>query len=352
MTGFNTRSIHSGRPDRSPDGPFNTPISLNSTYYAGGDIGYARYGNDNCRDLENAISSLEGGKTLAFSSGMSAVSSVLSTVPVGGIVVASNQGYAGVNATLKKLNDENKIIARFVDIANTEEVLGNLIGAYMLWIESPTNPMLDVAELKTLISCAKQLNIVVVVDNTFATPINQQPLKLGADISLHSVTKYLSGHSDVLIGSVSTNNDILFDKIEFERKINGTIAAPFESWLSLRGIRTFPLRFRKSEDNAKELFWLLSNHPKINKVYYPGFGGVISFEVNATADEVDEICYSSKLIGYATSLGSVESLWERRRRWPLESILVPHNLIRLSVGCEDIDDIWNDIKYSIEKVVG
>lgn len=352
MTGFSTKCIHSGRPDRRPDGPFNTPISLNSTYYAGGDIGYSRYGNDNCKDLENAISSLEGGKTLAFSSGMSAVSSILSTVPVGGIVVASNQGYAGVNATLKKLNDENKIVSRFVNIANTKEVIEKLEGSYMLWIESPTNPMLDVAELETLIGYAKQHSILVVVDNTFATPINQQPLKLGADISLHSVTKYLSGHSDVLIGSVSTNNDNLFNKIEFERKINGTIAAPFESWLSLRGIRTFPLRFKKSENNARGLFWLLNNHPKITKVYYPGFGGVISFEINATENEVDEICYSSKLIGYATSLGSVESLWERRRRWPLESVLVPNNLVRLSVGCEDLDDIWNDIKYSIEKVVG
>jgi cystathionine gamma-synthase len=351
MSGINTRAISSGRPERVPDGAINTPISLNSTYVSGGDVGYARYGNDTCKSLEEAISSLEGGRTLAFSSGMSAISSIFSNIPIGSIVVASNQGYAGVNVTLKKLHDEKKIVARFVDISNTGEVLANLEDAYMLWIESPTNPRLDVADLARLINACKRSNIYVGVDNTFATPINQRPLELGADISMNSVTKYLSGHSDVLMGSISTNNNEIYEKLEFSRKINGSIPGPFESYLALRGLRTFPLRFKKAEESAKILFKLISDHPIITKVYYPGFGAMISFEINDSPENVDLVCYSSKIITYATSLGSVESLWERRRKWALESHLVSESLIRLSVGCEDVEDLWEDIKNAFDSII-
>jgi cystathionine gamma-synthase len=344
---FETNAIFGGRPKRYPDGPLNTPISLNSTYTAGGEWGYARYGNDSCKSLEDTISLLEGGKTLAFASGMSAINSLFSNIPVGAIVVASNQGYAGINATMEKMHNEGKIIARFVDITNTGEVLANLEGAYMLWLESPTNPRLEVADLNRLIRSCKKTGVIVGVDNTFATPINQKPLDLGADMSMNSVTKYLAGHSDVLMGSISFNNDDLYNAVEFSRKINGTIPQPFEAWLALRGIRTFPLRFKKAESNAKKLFELISSHDKISKVYYPGFGAMISFEVDANPDEVESICNRSKLIANATSLGSVESIWERRRRWPLESKLVSESLIRLSVGCEDVQDIWNDIIYSL-----
>lgn len=352
MKSIYTIAVSSGRPEKKPDGPINTPISLNSTYHAGGDIGYARYGNDSCTSLEQAISELEGGKTLAFTSGMSAMASIFQIIPLGSVVVASNQGYAGVNATMQQLHDEKKIIARFVDIANTKEVLENLDDAYMLWIESPTNPRLEVADLTILINECKSRNILVGVDNTFATPINQLPLSLGADISMHSVTKYLAGHSDVLMGSVSTNNVDFFNKLEFARKINGTIPSPFDSYLALRGIRTFPLRFTQAENNAKFLFNLINNHPLVTKVYYPGFGAIISFELDLDPDDVDVLCNSAKLIAYATSLGSVESLWERRRRWKLESPIVSESLVRLSVGCEDKDDLWEDISTAFDLFLG
>jgi cystathionine gamma-synthase len=347
MYSFETNAIYGGRPKRYPDSPLNTPVSFNTTYTAGGPWGYGRYGNDSCVSLEETISLLEGGKTLAFASGMSAISSLFSNIPVGAIIVASNQGYAGINATMQKLHDEGKIIARFVDITNTGEVLANLEDAYMLWLESPTNPRLEVADLNRLIRSCNKTGVIVGVDNTFATPMNQKPLEMGADMSMNSITKYLSGHSDVLMGSISFNNDSLYDAVEFSRKINGTIPQPFEAWLALRGIRTFPLRFKKAESNAKQLFKLISDHNKISKVYYPGFGAMISFEVDASVEEVDAICNRSKLIANATSLGSVESIWERRRRWPLESNLVSENLIRLSVGCEDINDIWKDILESL-----
>jgi cystathionine gamma-synthase len=347
MYSFETNAIYGGRPKRYPDSPLNTPVSFNTTYTAGGPWGYGRYGNDSCVSLEETISLLEGGKTLAFASGMSAISSLFSNIPVGAIIVASNQGYAGINATMQKLHDEGKIIARFVDITNTGEVLANLEDAYMLWLESPTNPRLEVADLNRLIRSCNKTGVIVGVDNTFATPMNQKPLEMGADMSMNSITKYLSGHSDVLMGSISFNNDSLYDAVEFSRKINGTIPQPFEAWLALRGIRTFPLRFKKAESNAKQLFKLISDHNKISKVYYPGFGAMISFEVDASIEEVDAICNRSKLIANATSLGSVESIWERRRRWPLESNLVSEKLIRLSVGCEDINDIWKDILESL-----
>lgn len=348
MTSPHTIAISGGRPRPYEDGPINTPVSLNSTYHAGVGPGYARYGNDTASALEEVISNLEGGNTLVFNSGMSAIKAVFDNIPLGSIVIASNQGYAGVNATLNQMQDQGKLTAKFVDISNTAQVLSELDGAYMLWLESPTNPRLDVADLETLIKACKSQGTLVGIDNTFATPLIQKPIKLGADISMNSVTKYMAGHSDVLCGSISSKNKDLLDKIEFSRKISGTILQSFDAFLALRGIRTFPLRFEKAQNNAKDLVKRLNAHPMITKVYYPGFGAMISFEVDTDASGADNICSSSRLIANATSLGGVESLWERRRRWALESKIVPENLIRLSVGCEDVDDLWNDIKYALE----
>lgn len=343
-----TSMIHRGRPMPDADEGMNTPVSLNSTFHAGGDIGYARYGNQSCSDLESVIESLEHGKTLAFSSGMSAFSAIAANIPLGSIIVASDQGYAGITETLRRMHDEGKIVLRFVDIANTAEVLYNMNDAFMVWIESPTNPLLKIADLERIIRQAKATSVLVGVDNTFATPLRQVPLDLGADISLNSVTKYMAGHSDVLAGSISTNNKIIFDKLEFTRKLNGSIIQPFEAYLALRGMRTFSLRFEKAESNAKALVGLLRSHEMVTNVYYPGFSGVISFEIKGDAEQAEKVCSSARLIANATSLGAVESTWERRRRWALESHTVPENLIRLSVGCEDIDDLWLDIKYAIE----
>lgn len=350
MTSIYTKVISKGRPEKNNDGPINTPVSLNSSYHAGGDIGYGRYGNDTCSSLEEVIASLEKGRTLAFSSGMSATQAILNLAPIGAKIVASNQGYAGVNATLNKLDKANKVKAVFVDIANTGEVLGNLEEAWMLWIESPTNPMLQVADIERLIKSAKRNNVIVVVDNTFATPINQVPLDMGADISINSVSKYFAGHTDVLGGSISTNNSELYDLIEFERKIGGTIMQPFEAFLALRGIRTFPMRFDKAQDTAKKIVKELKNHSLVKEVYYPGFGAMISFDIHGTPEDSEKICSSSRLIANATSLGGVESLWERRRRWPLESNIVPETLIRLSIGCEDPDDLWRDINGCLDLI--
>jgi cystathionine gamma-synthase len=342
-----TSAITAGRPDATPDAPLNPPIILSSTYHAGGPVGYGRYGNESWSALEAAIGELEGGKTLSFSSGMAAVSAVFSILPISAPIVASNQGYSGVMGLLNQLHSTGRLEVRFVEITNTDEVVAAMKGAALVWLESPTNPCLDVADLPALIKAAKKLGIGVAVDNTFATPLVQKPLTMGADIVMHSVTKFLAGHSDLVLGSLSTNDEALYKRLEESRRFNGSVPGPFEAWLAVRGIRSFPIRFRAAESNAQELVARLSQHPKITKVRYPDFGAVISFEVDGTAEAAQKVCESSQLIAHATSLGGIESLWERRRRWAGESHSVPEQLIRLSVGCEHVDDLWADIQQAL-----
>ena len=342
-----TSAITAGRPEVAPDASLNPPIVFSSTYHAGGPVGYGRYGNESWSALEAAISELEGGQTLSFSSGMAAISAVFSILPIGAPVVASNQGYSGTMGLLNQHHAAGRLEVRFVDITNTEEVIAALKGAALLWLESPTNPCLDIADLPTLISAAKKQTIGVGVDNTFATPLVQKPLSMGADIVMHSVTKFLAGHSDVVLGSLSISDPALFNRLEESRRFNGSIPGPFEAWLALRGIRTFPVRFRAAEANAKVLVPRLQGHAKITKVRYPGFGAVISFEIDGSAEQAEKVCNSSQLITHATSLGGVESLWERRRRWAGESPSVPEQLIRISVGCEHVEDIWQDIEQAL-----
>ncbi len=345
-----TTAITAGRPDIAPDASLNPPVVLTSTFHSGGPIGYGRYGNQTWSALESAIGELEGGSTLIFSSGMAAISAVFSILPIGAPIVASNQGYSGVMTLLNSFHESGRLEVRFVDVVNTNEVIEAMKGCALVWLESPTNPGLDVAELEILIAHAKKLGIGVAVDNTFATPLVQNPLAMGADIVMHSVTKFLSGHSDVLMGSLSTNDPALLKRLTDSRSFNGSIPGPFEAWLALRGLRTFPLRFNKSQESAKILIERLKVHPKIRRVRYPGFGAIISFEVDGTGEQTQKVCDSSRLITHATSLGGVESLWERRRRWPMESLSVPEQLIRLSVGCEHVDDIWNDIEEALASI--
>ena len=249
-----------------------------------------------------------------------------------------------------------------MNLANLDETLAAIAGSQMLYLESPINPLLEVVDLPKIISAGKAAGCGVAVDNTLATPLLQNPLALGADIVIHSVTKYLSGHSDILLGSLSTNDSALYSRLEQSRRYGGAIAGPFEAWLALRGLRTFALRMQRSQENALEIANRLVNDPRISKVRYPGlpsdpyhllaksfmrgFGAMISFEVKATVEQIDLMCNSSKLITNATSLGGVESIWERRRRWPTESTTVPENLIRFSVGIENVNDLWADIEQS------
>ena len=357
-----SKVVAAGRPAKQPDGALNPPIALNSTFHEGGPIGYGRYGNETWSALEDAISTLEGGKTLLLSSGMAAISAVFSLLPEGSVVVAANNGYQGTTTLLKKLHESEKLKVRFVNLANTDETVASIPGAQMLYLESPLNPLLEIIDLPKLIAAGKAAGCGVAVDNTLATPLLQNPLALGADIVIHSVTKYLSGHSDLVLGSLSTNDSALYNRLEQSRRYGGAIAGPFEAWIALRGVRTFALRMQRSQENALELATRLSKDGRVAKVRYPGlptdayhqmaksfmkgFGAMISFDVNGTVDQVDLMCNSSRLITNATSLGGVESIWERRRRWATESASVPENLIRFSVGIENVDDLWADIEHA------
>ena len=358
-----SKVVAAGRPAKQPDGALNPPIALNSTFHEGGPVGYGRYGNETWSALEEAISVLEGGKTLLFSSGMAAISAVFSLLPEGAVIVAANNGYQGTTTLLKKLHESEKLKVRFVNLANTDECLAAIPGAQMLYLESPLNPLLEVVDLPKIIAAGKSAGCGVAVDNTLATPLLQNPLALGADISIHSVTKYLSGHSDLILGSLSTNDQALYGRLEQSRRYGGAIAGPFEAWIALRGLRTFAIRMQRSQENAMELATRLSKDSRISKVRYPGlatdsyhslaksfmkgFGSMISFDVSASVEQVDLMCNSSKLITNATSLGGVESIWERRRRWATESATVPENLIRFSVGIENVDDLWADIQQAL-----
>ena len=343
-----TLAISAGRPQAAPGAGLNTHISLNSTYRAGGDINYGRFGNENWHDLENAISALEEAQsTLVFASGMAAITAVFSLLPHGAPVVASHEGYSGTMSLLKRYHTEGRLEVRFVDITDTKEVISQLQGAAFLWVESPTNPGLNVAEVAVIIGEAKKRNLGVGFDNTFATPLNQKPLTFGADIVMHSVTKYLAGHSDVILGSLSVKDPALHTRLIEARTTLGGVAGPFEVWLGLRGLRTFPLRFNRAQESAAILAKKLADHPAVENVRYPGFGAVVSFQAGASAEQAEAICDASSLIANATSLGGVETTWERRRRWERESHSVPENLIRLSVGCEHIDDLWHDIDTAL-----
>ena len=358
-----SKVVAAGRPAKQPDGALNPPIALNSTFHEGGPVGYGRYGNETWSALEEAISVLEGGKTLLFSSGMAAISAVFSLLPEGAVIVAANNGYQGTTTLLKKLNESEKLKVRFVNLAITDECMSAIPGAQMLYLESPINPLLEVVDLPKIIAAGKAAGCGVAVDNTLATPLLQNPLALGADISIHSVTKYLSGHSDLILGSLSTKDQALYGRLEQSRRYGGAIAGPFEAWIALRGLRTFALRMQRSQENAMELATRLSKDSRISKVRYPGlatdsyhslaksfmkgFGAMISFDVNASVGQIDLMCNSSKLITNATSLGGVESIWERRRRWATESATVPETLIRFSVGIENVEDLWADIQQSL-----
>jgi cystathionine gamma-synthase len=358
-----TKVVAAGRPAKKPDGALNPPIALNSTLHEGGPIGYGRYGNESWTALEDAISTLEGGQTLIYGSGMAAISCVFSLLPHGAVLTASHHGYQGTTTMLKQMHESGRLTVRFVDLADTEATLAQIPGTQMLYLESPINPGIEVVDLPKLIAAGKAAGCGVAVDNTLASPMIQNPLAMGADVVIHSVTKYLSGHSDLLLGSTSTNDSALNVRLEQARRYGGAIAGPFEAWLALRGLRTFSLRMKKSQENAMDLANRLVKDPAISRVRYPGlasdpyheraksfmkgFGAVVSFEVKATVEQIDLMCNSSKLITNATSLGGVESLWERRRRWKTESETIPENLIRFSVGIENADDLWADIKSAM-----
>ena len=380
-----TLVVAAGRPPRERDQPVNPPLVLSSTYFgtgplADGDRGYGRYSNPTWDPFEEALGQLEGSDLpgLLYASGLAAVSSALSLIPAGGVLVMPTHSYSGTLVMAAELAQKGFIELRTVDIADTAAVIEALAPAgpegrqaSMLWLESPTNPMLGIAEVSVLAEAAHRAGAMVVTDNTFSTPLGQQPLKLGSDVVLHSVTKYLAGHSDVVLGALVTANPEIRAALLHHRIIHGGIAGPFEAWLALRGLRTLALRVERSQASAQILAEQLSAHPRIESVRFPGlatdpgherarsqmngFGSIVCIQVSPVAgltgaEAADALVRGLELWLPATSLGGVESLIERRRRHAAEPASVPENLVRLSVGVENAADLWADLQQALDRL--
>ena len=342
-----TRAVHSGRPPHEPDQPLNTPITMAATYVAGGDLEYGRYDNPTWRAFEEALGELEGGRCLSFASGLAAVSTILDLVANGEKVVAPRHAYNGSLGQLADLEARGRITSHLVDIEDTDAVVAACEDASLVWIESPTNPAMELADIPTITKAAHAAGAYVVVDNTFATPILQQPLEWDVDLVVHSATKFIGGHADLLMGAIVTRDEQLYGVLKGRRDLVGAIPGAFEAWLALRGLRTLPLRMERSQANAAELVRRLRERPDVNEVRYPGFGGMISI-VLPNGGIADLVQHSTKLWVYATSLGGVESTLERRRRWKSEPATIPDGLIRLSVGIEDVEDLWEDLVQALD----
>lgn len=342
-----TYVVAAGRPERVPDAPLNTPIVPASSFHAGGAMEYAREDGPTTAALEQVLGGLEHGIATVFSSGMGAANAVMDLVPMGGVVVAPSAAYTGVAARLRELAAIGRIELRIVDVDATDEVIAACAGAHLLWLESPTNPLLQVADLPACIAGGHRHGAVVLVDSTFATPVLQRPIELGADFVLHSVTKSLAGHSDLLLGAIVAADPADAERIRERRVLLGASPSAFDAFLALRGIRTLAVRVEQAQRNARELAGRLEDHPAVARVRYPGFGTIIAIDVDGSPAQADAVCEATTVWTYATSLGGVESLLERRRRWPLESATVPESLLRLSVGIEDVEDLWSDLDAAL-----
>jgi cystathionine gamma-synthase len=365
-----TVAVTAGRPPATPNAGMNPAVEFTSTYVASdtatqpGDLTYGRWTNATWEAFEQALGALEGGTALLFGSGMAAIAATVSLVPDGGAVVLPRHVYSGTLGLLSILSERGRIVPRLVDIDDTDAVLAALPGAAMLWVETPTNPMLEVADLPALVIAGHAAGAVVAVDNTFATPLLQRPLEHGADVVVHSVTKYLAGHSDVVLGATVTAQPTLQAALHTQRTLNGAIPGPMEAFLALRGLRTLHLRVARAGENAAELARRLSAHPKVHRVRHPslpddpgharaaaqmsGFGAIVAIEVAGGADGAEQVAAAVRLWVHATSLGGVESSLERRRRHPAEAGSVPDNLLRLSVGIEDVEDLWDDLSAALD----
>ena len=343
-----TVAVAAGRPEHRPDAPLNVPIVMASTYVAGGDLEYGRYGNPTWAAFEDALGALEGGRCLSFASGLAAVATVLDLVGNDGLVVAPQHAYNGTVLQLADLESRGRLRTKLVDITDTDAVVAACADAALVWLESPTNPALELADIATIREGAHAAGAYVVVDNTFATPLLQKPLELDVDLVVHSATKYLSGHSDVLMGAVVTRDDELYAVLKGRRDLLGAVPGSLEAWLALRGLRTLHLRVERAQANAQELVRRLSGHPAVGEVRYPGFGGIVSIVLAQGALAADLLTHKTKLWVHATSLGGVESTFERRRRWKSEPATIPEGLVRLSVGIEDVDDLWADLAKALD----
>ena len=376
---FNTKTIHGGQIEEKGYGAVMPPIYQTSTYSqkTPGDhkgYEYSRTHNPTRSALESSFSSIEGGKFgLAFGSGLAAIDAVLKLLNPGDEVISTNDLYGGSYRLFTKIFEKYGIVFHFTEMHDLSKI-ENLVNknTKMIWVETPTNPMMNIVDIKGLSNISKKFKLILAVDNTFATPFLQQPLLLGADIVMHSATKYLAGHSDVVLGALIVNDQKLSEKLYFIQNASGAICGPMDSFLTLRGIKTLHVRMQRHCENAKKIANYLNSHPEIKSVYWPGFekhpnhniakkqmndyGAMISFTTKGNSMSKSlKIVESLKVFTLAESLGGVESLAGHPASMTHASIPkkereksgVVDSLIRLSVGIEDVEDLIEDLKQAI-----
>lgn len=379
---FGTKVIHAGLEADPTTGSVMTPIYQTSTYKqtSPGDhkgFEYSRTGNPTRKALEDNLAALENGKYgLCFGSGLAAIDAIIKTLSPGDEVISTNDLYGGTYRLFTKIFEKYGLKFTFIPMGDLAEVEKHITDqTKLIWVETPTNPMMNIIDIKAIAGIAKLHGIKLAVDNTFATPYLQTPMDLGADIVMHSITKYMGGHSDVVMGAIVCSDDLLAEELYFIQNSSGAVCGPQDSFLVLRGIKTLHLRMQRHCENGKEIALYLRNHPKVDKVYWPGFethpnheiaknqmkdfGGMISFTIKGDRKEdAIKVMSSFQVFTLAESLGGVESLTchpasmthaaipkeEREQSGVLES------LIRLSVGIEDIEDLKEDIEQALQLV--
>ena len=377
---FNTKTIHGGQHDVDPAyGSVMPPIYQTSTYAQstpGEHKGfeYSRSGNPTRAALERALASIETGEFgLAFGSGLAAIDAIIKLLKSGDEVISTNDLYGGTYRLFTKIFEDFGIKFHFIGMENASNIETYINdNTKLIWVETPTNPMMNIIDIKKATSIAKKYNVLLAVDNTFATPYLQQPLELGADIVMHSATKYLGGHSDVVMGALIVKDKDLAERLYFIQNASGAVCGPQDSFLVLRGLKTLHIRMQRHCENGKAVAEYLAAHPKIEKVYWPGFeshanheiakeqmkdfGGMISFVTKGNNyEDAIKIVENLKIFTLAESLGGVESLAGHPASMTHASIPkeerektgVVDSLIRLSVGIEDVDDLIADLKQAI-----
>jgi cystathionine gamma-synthase len=360
-----TVAIAAGRPERVPGAPFNEPITLASALHADGPTGYARDGLRSWAALEAAVGALDGGHAVAFSSGLAACAAVLAQIPIGGTVVAARTMYMGVRQQLEEARTSGRLVPRWVDLTDTAAAADAIPGADLLWIEAPQNPLMALADVPELAARARSAGVPVAVDATVASPMLLRPIEHGATWTIHSATKYLGGHADLLLGVVVAADPATAEPLDHHRHLHGATPGALETYLTLRGIRTLPLRIERAQGNALELATRLAAHPEIERVRYCGLpddrghermrafmdgpGGVLAIEPTGGAERAEALCHATELFTHATSFGGVESTLERRRRWAAEGDDVPPALVRVNVGCEHVEDLWDDLARGLQR---
>ena len=354
--------VSAGR-DRRPGAPLNVPPWPASNFVLGDQRAYSRDdGTPGWEALEEIVGGLEGGSSVAFASGMAGIAAVFDQLPAGARVALPDDCYQGVAGLANAGQSRGRWSVRRIAVADTAGWIEACAESDLIWVESPSNPMLAVAELDTICAAPRKRGAILGVDNTFATPLNQRPLALGADVAVQSVTKFIGGHSDLLGGVVTVRDPALLVALRQSRELAGATPGTLETFLAVRGARTLAVRLERAQHNAMVMAERLADHPEVLITRYPGlpshpthdaarrqlkgFGTIISFDIRGGADAADAVCARLRLIQHATSLGAVESTVERRASVPGQEHLPP-SLLRLSVGIEGVEDLWADLDRAL-----